>query len=397
MKILAIETSCDETAISIVSAEGGLESPAFSVLSQVVSSQTEIHAPWGGVVPSLAKRAHSENIVPILFEALEMAGLSAPADNPVAVSDSILEILHRETEAQTDFADRLPTIAIPDIDMIVVTKGPGLEPALWVGINFARALSLYWDKPLVPTNHMLGHAVSALLSGETVEFPALALLVSGGHTEILSLDSWTDITLIGETLDDAAGEALDKGARLLGLGYPGGREITRLSDEARAENLPRRFELPRPMLHSGDYNFSFSGLKTALLYTVKKIDNPTDEDKKIIAREFEEAVIEVLVKKTFSAVIETGARTILTGGGVLANHNLRQALQTEADKNNLKIIFPPTDVSTDNATMIAMAGYLDFLKNKNGADLSGDTIRAEGNLGFLLADGINRPYQGPSQ
>lgn len=382
MKILAIETSCDETSISVVEASGGLDNPAFSVLSQVISSQTEIHAPWGGVVPNLAKRAHSENIVPILFEALEKAGLSAVADNPAPVPDSILEILHRETEAQTDFADRLPTIAIPDIDMIAVTKGPGLEPALWVGINFTRALSLYWDKPLIPTNHMLGHAVSALLSDETVTFPALALLVSGGHTEILSLDNWTDIKMIGETLDDAAGEALDKGARLLGLDYPGGREISLLADQARTENLEKKFDLPRPMLHSGDLNFSFSGLKTALLYTVKKLGEISDTDKKIIAREFEEAIIEVIVKKTFSAVLETGAQTIMTGGGVIANHNLREALKIEANKNNIKIIFPPTDVSTDNATMIAMAGYFDYLKNKNGADASEDIIRAEGNLGF---------------
>ncbi|HYC83135.1 MAG TPA: hypothetical protein VEB60_01135, partial [Candidatus Paceibacterota bacterium] len=222
MRILAIETSCDETGISIIDCKGGLEAPAFSVLAHAISSQIELHAQWGGVVPNLAKREHERNLIPVLKQALEEAGLEKPG--AIALNEEeIKDCLVREQELASFFLAYIPTIEPPIIDAIAVTAGPGLEPALWTGINFARALSLAWRKPLIPVNHMEGHIVSPLLEPEaSVAFPALALLVSGGHTELVLMREWLDYEVIGQTKDDAVGEAFDKVARMLDLPYPGG-------------------------------------------------------------------------------------------------------------------------------------------------------------------------------
>ena len=240
MIILAIETSCDETSIAILEASGGLKSPSFKILSNTVLSQIKTHAKWGGVVPALAKREHSKNLVTILNKSLMQAGfLKLNLKSQISNLDSntknkLQKILKREPELLEQFLKFISTIKIPKIDAIAVTVGPGLEPALWVGINFAKVLSLIWDKPIIAVNHMEGHIVASLLATKSnlkskiskpMEFPAMALLVSGGHTELVLVKKWGDYKIIGETRDDAAGECFDKTARMLGLPYPGGPEI----------------------------------------------------------------------------------------------------------------------------------------------------------------------------
>jgi len=239
MIILGIETSCDETAVSIVEANGDLENLDFKVLGSVINSQTQIHNEYGGIVPNLAKREHQKNLPIVLSQALKEAS----------------------------FGDELK-----GVDLIAVTVGPGLEPALWTGINFAEDLSKKLNIPIIPANHLEGHIASVLFNKNKIEFPAIALLISGGHTELALLKSWKEKEKLGETQDDAVGEAFDKVARILGLPYPGGPEISRLAEEAREKNIKSEKEFPRPMIHSKDFNFSFSGLKTAVLYYVKKLE-----------------------------------------------------------------------------------------------------------------------------
>ena len=301
MKILAIETSCDETAIAVLSFSGAKKAPRVRILASIVSSQAALHAPFGGVVPNLARREHEKNLVPILLRVLEEAGLSASkAQNPLAhgisrarqtqklqpkIQKQLSHILEREPDLLAHFMREATPLATPDIDAIAITYGPGLAPALWTGVNFARALSCIWHIPLVPVNHMEGHLYSSLLAKRTesghyqilnIKFPALALLVSGGHTELVLMRGHGKYRIIGETLDDAAGEAFDKVARILGLGYPGGPAIS--AHAAPAKSKDKEFKdarsvvrLPRPMLHSKDYNFSFSGLKTAVLYLARDL------------------------------------------------------------------------------------------------------------------------------
>lgn len=355
MKILAIETSCDETAVSIVECEGDINSPAFTVLAHQISSQVALHAPFGGVVPNIAKREHLKNLPIVLDQALAEAKLT--------------------TEE-----------AVEVIDAIAVTVGPGLEPALWTGIEFTKKLAVEWQKPLIPTNHLEGHIVSPLVDGKTVNFPALGLIISGGHTELVLVKSWQEYEKIGGTRDDAVGEAFDKAARLLGLPYPGGPEITKLAKIAREKNLPKKWTFPRPMLHSGDLSFSFSGLKTALRYSVEKHGELSEEEKQIIACEFEDAIIEVLIAKTLKALEQTGAQTLIIGGGVIANTTLREAFAKALDDNcpEVELLLPSKNLSTDNATMIAMAGYLRYLKKDfvEPTNISSANISANGNLAF---------------
>ena len=394
--ILAIETSCDETAISVVNFD---KFGKPKVLSHLVSSQAKIHEPFGGVVPNLASREHQTNLIPILKQALSEAELLNPTSSPehsniLSNVRMFSNVLGREPELSKQFTEFIPTITLPAVDAIAVTVGPGLEPALWVGINFAKALALVWQKPLIPVNHMEGHLFSVLNFGkfEGLNFPAIALLVSGGHTELILMKSWGQYELLGQTRDDAVGEAFDKVARLLGLPYPGGPQISALAEKAKNTMIYHSgnngsITLPRPMLDSKDYDFSFSGLKTAVRYKIESLGKLTNELKKQIAHEFQEAVIEVLVKKTMRAVKEYGAKTLIIGGGVIANKRLRaafgRAVGGRTSDSAVRLLIPEMRLTTDNATMIALAAF-QHLKSKTNTlpprpeVLKG--IRAEGNL-----------------
>ena len=367
MKILGIESSCDESAVSVIEASGDTSRPKFTVLAQMIASQIKLHAEWGGVVPSLAKREHARNLLPLLVEALTQAKLTTnishhQRDNlTIEEANQVRQILEREPELLDQFLLMVPKIKRPAIDLIAVTQGPGLEPALWVGINLAKALSLVWQIPVVPINHLEGHILSPLVElGKTksqlVHFPLLALLVSGGHTELVLSNDWLDYRLIGQTRDDAVGEAFDKVARILGLPYPGGPEIGRLAELA-SGHPPEK--LPRPMINSGDYDFSFSGLKTAVLYLVKKLGTLDQLTRVEIAREFQQAVIDVLITKTANAIKEYQPQTLVIAGGVVANKVLREQFTIVVKKHfpKVKLIMPELALATDNATMIALAGY----------------------------------------
>ncbi|MEK9209302.1 MAG: tRNA (adenosine(37)-N6)-threonylcarbamoyltransferase complex transferase subunit TsaD, partial [Patescibacteria group bacterium] len=324
MIILAIETSCDETAISVLKANGGCKKLRFEILSNVVASQIKIHSQWGGVVPSLAKREHQANLIPVLEKTLKKSSLlisnfQFPISKQIQNSKfKILNsILKREPELLRKFLRFLEEHQKPKIDLIAVTQGPGLEPALWTGINFAKALAIEWNKPLIAINHMEGHFFSVFLKksfefrASDFEFPAVVLLASGGHTQLVLMKDFGDYKIIGETLDDAAGEAFDKVARMLGLGYPGGPAIAAEAAKfpASGGKIPSgKIQFPRPLLHSKDFNFSFSGLKTAVLYKIKEIQKeigsriaPAGEIRSLIAYEFQQAVIDVLLKKTIKA------------------------------------------------------------------------------------------------
>jgi len=382
MKILAIETSCDETALAIIESEGVLPDLRFRIHADKVLSQIDIHKEYGGVFPMLAKREHARTLVPLLIQTLKDAGMHKKTSRHVVehpLRPEFQVILEREPELFGQFLNELPSIDVPDIDAIAVTQGPGLEPALWVGINFAKALSLIWKKPIIPVNHMEGHFLAALLNTEDdvvklapIKFPALGLLVSGGHTELVLMNDWGKYELIGETKDDAVGEAFDKVARVLGLPYPGGPEISRLGETG----TPGQYTLPRPMLHSGDYNFSFAGLKTAVLYLAKKLGALSATQKADIAREFEEACVEVLVKKTLRAIDQFGAKTVILGGGVSANKRLRNTLTEEIAKLHDVACFLPThELATDNALMIGIAAQV----NHQGDFIKLEDLKARGN------------------
>jgi len=380
MRVLGIETSCDETAVSLIEASGDFcHDFSYTVLGNSLLSQAALHAGYGGVFPNLAKREHAKNLVPLLIEVLRQAGALRSGDMIYHID---AELLSREPELLAAITPFLATYQKPAIDAIAVTAGPGLEPALWVGINFAKTLSLAWDIPLVAVNHMEGHIVMSLVrDGRIAEahFPHLSLLISGGHTELIVSKSFGEYERIGETRDDAVGEAFDKTARLLGLGYPGGPEISRLAEEARREDLPHRYDLPRGMRRSGDYDFSFSGLKTAVRTIVTTFPDLGESEKKILAREFEDAVADVLVEKTVKAVEEYGARTLLVGGGVSANTHIRKRLEGALSEYDplAKLLAPPPALATDNALMIALAGYFSAMKNEYTDPAS---LSANGNL-----------------
>lgn len=386
MLILSIETSCDETALAIVEANGALPSAVFHVLADNILSQVALHKEYGGVFPMMAKREHARTLVPLLIKTLKDAGFYRKTSRHVIESplrEDFQNILDHEPELFAQFINEIPTIDRPPFDAIAVTRGPGLEPALWVGINFAKALSLVWKVPVISVNHMEGHIVSALLKQDendsikyqvsSVQFPILAMLVSGGHTELVLAREWNSYEVIGETRDDAVGEAFDKVARMLGLPYPGGPEISRLGETGKAGVYP----LPRPMLRSDDYDFSFAGLKTAVLYLIKKIAPVSEEQKADIAREFEEACVEVLIAKTLRAVEEYGAQTIVLGGGVSANKRLRETLTASVAEKlpGVALLIPDRALSTDNALMIAVAGAL----KTSTATMDVASLRADGN------------------
>jgi len=337
MKILAVETSCDETALALVEARGGLEHPKFEVEKDIVSSQIEVHRPWGGVVPNLAKREHLKNL-PLVLEKLGAEEGS--------------------------------------VDTVAVTVGPGLEPALWTGIGFAkevhgRVLEKNPEARLVGVNHLEGHLFSFLLENEVSEnmFPAIALIASGGHTILLHMESLVSWKKLGETRDDAVGEAFDKVAKMLGFPYPGGPEIERLAKEGD----PEAIEFPRPMIHAQNYDFSYSGLKTSVLYYLR--DNP-DAKKEDVAASFQRAALDLLISKTMKAAEEFGAQFVLLSGGVAANRNLRERLGEKTGGRNLGFLVPPGDLNTDNAVMIAIAGYMGIQRK------TAYPLEANGHLGL---------------
>ncbi len=328
MNILAIETSCDDTCVAVVEAKGR-KRPRFKILANIVSSQVEVHKKWGGVYPSLAKREHQKNLLPVLEKALKKA-------------------------------------KNPKLNLIAVTNGPGLEPCLWIGVNFAKALSCYLDLPIVPVNHIEAHIVVNFVDKaqsskfKSQNFPAVCLVVSGGHTQLILMRDIGKYKILGETRDDAAGECFDKVARILGLGYPGGPAI---AAEAKKYGGRASVNLPRPMINQKNYDFSFSGLKTAVLYKYK--------DKKYIkemCKEVQQAIIDVLLKKTIKAAKDYKAKTIILGGGVCANNELRKQF-----KQKFNCLIPPKNLCTDNAVMTAIAGYFgkpkDWQKIKADANL----------------------------
>ncbi len=319
MRILAIETSCDETAVAVLEGEG----ERVRILASKVRSQIDIHEAYGGVVPEVAAREHAELMGPLLEGVVPFDGAG--------------------------------------IEAVAVTNGPGLAPALRVGVEAAKTLAWSWGVPLVPVCHLEGHIYASWL-GEGGEpnpqppaFPAVALVVSGGHTELVLMKGHGQFERLGETLDDAAGEAFDKVATMLGLGYPGGPKLASLAVGGNKRAVP----LPRPMLQSGDYRFSFSGLKTAVLYYLREHEALMGDEsfRRDLAASFEQAAVEVLVEKTRRAVKEFGVRSVILAGGVAANVELRRQLTDMGVAEGVGVSVPPFAYSLDNAAMIAVAGY----------------------------------------
>jgi N6-L-threonylcarbamoyladenine synthase len=384
MIILSIETSCDETAVSFLEAVGDFPHTKYNILGNALYSQIEIHREYGGVFPTLAKREHIATIVPILETATKEAGIKQA--KPTQLSEETIAKLHEVLNREHGLADQLisyhKSYGIPLVDAVAVTNGPGLEPALWVGVNFAKALGVLWNVPVIPVDHMEGHILAAAFDGhqlKPVNFPALSLLVSGGHTELIIMRDWGEYEKIGATRDDAVGEAFDKVARLLGLPYPGGPEVSSLARLAREARLPPFAELPTPMLKSDDFDFSFSGLKTAVRYAIgKRILSETD--KQALARDFEDVVVKVLVTKVQKAIGTYGVDTLIVGGGVAANTRLRDsltALSTPQNYPDLSVYLPRPDLSTDNSIMIALAGHSRLREGLSPESLA--TLRADGN------------------
>ncbi|HZZ99319.1 MAG TPA: tRNA (adenosine(37)-N6)-threonylcarbamoyltransferase complex transferase subunit TsaD [Candidatus Paceibacterota bacterium] len=363
MTVLGIETSCDETAVAVLD----ISPDDIVVRANVVSSQIKLHAQFGGVVPALAAREHSKNIGHVFETALKEADIK-------------------------DF-DK-------EVDLIAVTRGPGLAPALLVGVSFAKTLAMAHHKPLIGADHMRGHIYSNLFTNPKIEFPALNLIASGGHTELVLMRDYENFELVGETLDDAVGEAFDKAARLLGLGYPGGPAISKLAELGD----PERFPLPSPMLNSKDFNFSYSGLKTALLYLLRDLgllgeagassgeaasrarleggerSEVPSKLKADIAASFQNAALRVLVDKTIRAARNLKVKTILLSGGVSANKLLRDELAQAAHEDGFAYSQPEFKYTTDNAAMIALAGYFAYQAKPDSGDWQ--KLDIDANLGF---------------
>ena len=338
MLILGIETSCDETGIALFDTERGL-------LSHALYSQIEMHSEYGGVVPELASRDHIRRVLPLIKQAL----LAAKCQ-------------------------------LPEVNAIAYTQGPGLAGALLVGASIGAALSFALKIPALGIHHLEGHLLSPLLSTPAPSFPFIALLVSGGHTQLMQVDAVGQYKLLGETVDDAAGEAFDKTAKLLELGYPGGAALSKLAQQGQ----PGRFKLPRPMLNSGDLNFSFSGLKTAVLTLISKqeITQQTCAD---IALAFQDAVVEVLTEKSLAALSQTGFTQLVVAGGVGANEQLRRNLSNKAAARGATVFYPELEFCTDNGAMIAFAGAmrLQAATDKTWQPASGFTVNARWNLEML--------------
>ncbi|WP_211472537.1 tRNA (adenosine(37)-N6)-threonylcarbamoyltransferase complex transferase subunit TsaD [Collimonas humicola] len=322
MIVLGVESSCDETGLALYDTKRGL-------LAHALYSQVAMHEQYGGVVPELASRDHIRRAIPLLQQVLAESGI----------------------ERQ-------------EIDAIAYTQGPGLAGALLVGASIACGLGMALDKPMLGVHHLEGHLLSPLLASEPPTFPFVALLVSGGHTQLMRVDGVGQYSLLGETLDDAAGEAFDKSAKLLGLGYPGGPAISRLAEFGD----PSAYQLPRPMLHSKNLDFSFSGLKTAVLTLVKNHPaNICEQDKANIARAFVDALVEVLLAKCLAALKQTGLKRLVIAGGVGANQQLRSALDAASAKRRFRVYYPELEFCTDNGAMIAFAGAMRLQINPEAA------------------------------
>ncbi len=375
MRLLGIDTSCDDTGISILETKNN----GFNILSNIVSSQVKLHAKYGGVYPSLAKREHQKNLVPVLTKVLLKARLitkskcqnSNVKSNPKSKYQILKQILEREEILRPKVIQFLKKYQKLTIDAIAVTIGPGLEPCLWQGVNFAKALSYFWDIPIIPVNHIEAHLLANFLPNISKDFqkmfPAIGLVVSGGHTELILIKKIGDYKIIGETLDDAAGECFDKTARILGLGYPGGPAIA--AEAAKFSNTKEKIALPRPMINSKNYDFSFSGLKTAVLYNYKQQSPKTKKSKSYIramANEIQQSIIDVLIKKTLKAAQEFNAKTIILGGGVAANEELRKQFKHKliSTESKLNFMVPPKNLCTDNGAMIAVTGLFHLNNTK---------------------------------
>ena len=379
MYILAIETSCDETAIAVV--KSNKSGTKCTVLSHTVLSQIDLHREYGGVFPMMAKREHARVMATLLEKCLRDAGCLKKNKSKKVIDKEVIskinKILAREEIVATEMIELFEKFEMKKIDALAVTSGPGLEPALWVGINTALALRTITGLPVYPINHMEGHIIAATLRATRdpkgkdvytlppIKTPSLALLISGGHTEIVHIKGAGKYKIIGQTRDDAVGEAFDKVARMLGLPYPGGPEISRLASAARKRGtiIEKEMLLPRPMIHSKDFDFSFSGLKTAVLYKIPKYKNFGQAEKELIAMDFENAATEVLIKKILGAVQKVGAKSVIVGGGVSANTHIRDEL-TKALKGICALYIPDRALSTDNALMIAVTGVVHIAQGK---------------------------------
>lgn len=375
MVILSIETSCDETAVSIIEATGDFPNATYKVLGDAVLSQIEAHRGFGGVFPTVAKREHAFALVPILEKALSEAKLAALPHTMLypEQKEDLRALLSREEGLADGIFSLYERYNTPAVDLIAVTEGPGLEPALWVGINFAKALGKIWKVPVIGVNHMEGHIFSSIFE-EThlapIEFPALSLLISGGHTEFVLSRNWAEYEIVGKTRDDAVGEAFDKVARMLGLPYPGGPEISKLAEEHRATHPSESINFPRPMLGNNDCDFSFSGLKTAVLYYLKGKE-PGSYDRAEVARAFEDAVGDVLVGKARKAIEQFNIRTLILGGGVSANKHLRDRFTAAfgTDRSDVALYLPERKLTTDNAVMIALVAHAQYREDAPARDL----------------------------
>ncbi|MDD2274559.1 MAG: tRNA (adenosine(37)-N6)-threonylcarbamoyltransferase complex transferase subunit TsaD [Candidatus Pacebacteria bacterium] len=352
MIVLSIETSCDDTAISIIKAKNSkkLDYANFEVLSNLTASQIEAHKPYGGVFPAVAKREHQSALVPLLIRALKKAGLlkeSKTVDNKKILK--IKKSLEKNEELFLQLKEFLTKYQLRDINKTAVTIGPGLEPCLYTGINLAKSLSYYYNIPAVGINHLEGHILSSFLSpNEKLELPAIALIVSGGNTQLIYFEKIGKYKIIGETRDDAAGECFDKTARILGLDYPGGPEISKKAKDCKTNK--HNITLPRPMINDKNYDFSFSGLKTAVLYHSKK-NRITDDYVKEMSFEIESSIVDVLISKTLRAVDEYKVKSLLLGGGVTANQKLIKEFKKRA---KVKLFIPHKKHTGDNALMIGL-------------------------------------------
>ncbi|MDR2926057.1 MAG: tRNA (adenosine(37)-N6)-threonylcarbamoyltransferase complex transferase subunit TsaD [Azoarcus sp.] len=343
MKVLGIESSCDETGVAVFEGRRG-------VLAQALHTQVDLHAVYGGVVPELASRDHIRLLPVLVRQTLREAGLD-----------------------------------IADLDAIAYTAGPGLAGALLVGASVAEAMALAAGIPALPVHHLEGHLLSPLLSDEPPAFPFVALLVSGGHTQLMRVADVGDYELLGETLDDAAGEAFDKTAKILGLGYPGGPQLAALAMRGEAG----RFNLPRPMLHSGNFDFSFSGLKTAVLNVASKPDWRM-EYQADLAASFQQAVVDVLAAKAMAALERTGLRSLVVAGGVGANRALRGKLDAAAAEIGARVHYPAPELCTDNGVMIAFAGAQRLMRGERPSAEQAINVRPRWPLGELVRPSAGR-------
>ncbi|MDM0113300.1 tRNA (adenosine(37)-N6)-threonylcarbamoyltransferase complex transferase subunit TsaD [Variovorax sp. J22R133] len=316
MLVLGIESSCDETGVAMVEVEGAAV-PRLS--AHALHSQISMHQAYGGVVPELASRDHIRRVLPLTQAVLDEAGKT-----------------------------------VADVDVVAYTRGPGLAGALLVGAGVACALGAALGKPVLGVHHLEGHLLSPFLSADPPEFPFVALLVSGGHTQLMEVDGVGHYQVLGETIDDAAGEAFDKSAKLMGLPYPGGPWLAKLAENGD----PAAFKLPRPLLHSGDLDFSFAGLKTAVLTQARKLGDELEARKSDLAASTQAAIVEVLLKKSMTALERTGLKRLVVAGGVGANRSLRDQLNAACAKRGVRVHYPELHLCTDNGAMIAMAAAM---------------------------------------